>query len=213
MRADARGPAVVVAAVVADPDPRPRIRSATSRSTTRRRRGVRGRAIYVRYALDLAEIPTFQAGDGPLARLCARRWPRGSSCRVDGRRRVCASLEHRVTERPGAGGLKTLRLRRGVRGRAAGRQLVFRDGCLYGSGSGGERSRLGSRRRGDRDVLGAAHRSSSDELRAYPQDLLQLPARRAIGHRGGRARRRSRRRRRRSRRSRRRRTRAVASRR
>ena len=41
---------------------------------------VAGSDVYVRYALDLAEIPTYQLGIGDSAGLAIRRFLRGTSC-------------------------------------------------------------------------------------------------------------------------------------
>ena len=68
-----------------------------------------GGRIYVQYALDLAEIPTLQEGRRVRADAFAAEAARGLELRVDGKRAPLRVLEHRVVERLGAGGLKTLR--------------------------------------------------------------------------------------------------------
>jgi nickel/cobalt transporter (NicO) family protein len=135
-----------------------------------------GDSIYVRYALDLAEIPTFQEGEEVRAPGFAQRVAEGLELRVDGRRVALAPLEYKVQERPGAGGLATLRFD-GVFAAprdGSGRTLVFRDTNFS--------SRIGWKEvvvradRGARIVSSTAPRESvSDELRAYPDDLLQSP--------------------------------------
>ena len=61
-----------------------------------------GDRVYVRYVLDLAEIPTFQSGD----RVRAPRYPSELAHQLDlrlgGERAVLRPLTHRVAERPGA---------------------------------------------------------------------------------------------------------------
>ena len=64
----------VVAAALLAPAAAPRTRSATSRSTASAASRSRATALYVRYVLDMAEIPTFQAG-----RIDAQRPTRGGS--------------------------------------------------------------------------------------------------------------------------------------
>jgi nickel/cobalt transporter (NicO) family protein len=146
--------------------------------TVNRQSGIElsGDSIYVRYALDLAEIPTFQEGEEVRAPSFAQRVAEGLELEVDGRRVALAPLEYKVQERPGAGGLATLRFD-GVFAAprdGSGRTLVFRDTNFS--------SRIGWKEvvvradRGARIVSSTAPRESvSDELRAYPDDLLQSP--------------------------------------
>ena len=68
-----------------------------------------GGRIYVQYALDLAEIPTLQEGKRVRSDAFAAEVGRRLELRVDGRRAPLRVLEHRTLQRPGAGGLKTLR--------------------------------------------------------------------------------------------------------
>jgi nickel/cobalt transporter (NicO) family protein len=135
-----------------------------------------GDSIYVRYALDLAEIPTFQEGEEVRAPSFPQRVAEGLELEVDGRRVALAPLEYKVQERPGAGGLATLRFD-GVFAAprdGSGRTLVFRDTNFS--------SRIGWKEvvvradRGARIVSSTAPRESvSGELRVYPDDLLQSP--------------------------------------
>ena len=67
---------------------------------------VAGPRIYVRYVLDLAEIPTFQAGKID-AHEYARRIARGAQLTVDGRRVRLVPTETALAHPAGAGGLKT----------------------------------------------------------------------------------------------------------
>ena len=86
-----------------------------------------GGRIYVHYALDLAEIPTLQSGKRVRAAGFAAEAARGLELRVDGKRAPLRVLEHRVVERPGAGGLKTLRFDAVYEAAATGTRLAFRD--------------------------------------------------------------------------------------
>jgi ABC-type nickel/cobalt efflux system permease component RcnA len=135
---------------------------------------VAGRDVYVRYALDVAEIPTYQLG----AELRGRSYPARLAERlvltVDGRRVPLEVVDRRIVLRRGAGGLKTLRLDVVYRALGHGRVLAFADRSF--------RDRIGwrevtlSARDGAR-VLSSdvAARSASDALRAYPADLLRSP--------------------------------------
>src|SRR2546426_8813270 len=73
---------------------------------------VSGHRIYVRYVLDMAEIPTFQArragGVDPGA--YARRIAAGARLTVDGRPARLVPLSHALAFPMGAGGLHTTRL-------------------------------------------------------------------------------------------------------
>ena len=133
-----------------------------------------GSRVYVHYVLDLAEIPTFQEGDRVRGARFAERIAGGLDLRIDGRRAALRVLAHERRFRPGAGGLKTLRFEAVYVADRSGAKLAFLD-TNY------------STRIGWREVVvsardGAAVASStvpatsrSDELRAYPKDLLQSP--------------------------------------
>jgi nickel/cobalt transporter (NicO) family protein len=135
-----------------------------------------GGDIYVRYALDLAEIPTFQEGDSVRAPSFSWRVARELVLELDGRLVRLVPVEHKLEERPGAGGLPTLRFEAvyEAEGPAAGGKLVFHDNNF-------------ERRIGWREVVIRAERgahvvssnvpgeSASDGLRAYPDDLLDSP--------------------------------------
>ncbi len=135
---------------------------------------VAGTDVYLRYALDVAEIPTYQLGteirDPEYAALLAEKLV----LTLDGRRASLEVAERRVAMRPGAGGLQTLRLDVVYHAVGAGAQLAFEDRSFPG--------RIGWRevtvvaRDGGRivwaDVPAA---SSSNALRTYPADLLRSP--------------------------------------
>ena len=123
-----------------------------------------GDRVYVVYVLDLAEIPTFQAGKID-AQVYAQRIAAGAHITVDGTpaRFVAGStaLAHPV----GAGGLRTTRLEVLLRGPAiGGSSSIEYEDTNY-------RDRIGWRE----IVVGKNARSASDELRAYPADLLESP--------------------------------------
>jgi nickel/cobalt exporter len=135
-----------------------------------------GERVYVRYALDLAEIPTFQEGAAVRAPGFAETVADRLLLELDGRRVPLALLDHAVQSRAGAGGLDTLRFDAvfAAPADATGRMLVFRDLNF-------------ERRLGWKEVAVVASdgaqvvssdvpsESASDALRAYPADLLSSP--------------------------------------
>ncbi len=125
---------------------------------------VSGDRVYVRYVLDLAEIPTFQAGRIDAHRY-ATRIARGARLTVDGRRARLVPLHQALAHPQGAGGLRTTRLEVILRGPriATGARVDYRDTNYAG--------RLGWHE----IVVGAHAPSRSGELRAYPNDLLSSP--------------------------------------
>jgi ABC-type nickel/cobalt efflux system permease component RcnA len=125
---------------------------------------VGGPRVYVLYVLDLAEIPTFQAGRID-AHAYARRIARGAELRVDGRPARLTPVATALAHPPGAGGLRTTRLEVMLRGPALAHAsaIAYHDTNYAG--------RIGWKE----IVVGAATHSVSDELRAYPKDLLQSP--------------------------------------
>jgi ABC-type nickel/cobalt efflux system permease component RcnA len=125
--------------------------------------------VYVRYVLDLAEIPTFQArqAGGIDAAAYAGRIAAGTHLLVAGRQTRLVPIAHALAFPEGAGGLQKARLEVVLRGpRVAGTSRIsYRDSNYAG--------RLGWRE----IVAGAQTKSRSDELRAYPKDLLESPPR------------------------------------
>ena len=133
-----------------------------------------GSRVYVRVVLDLAEIPTYQEGGRVRARGYAAGIARDLELRVDGTRAQLVPAAQRVSSRPGAGGLPTLRFEAIYSASRGGRSLSFADRTFA--------SRIGwreitiSARDGARLVDASASATSrSDELRAYPQALLRSP--------------------------------------
>jgi ABC-type nickel/cobalt efflux system permease component RcnA len=145
-----------------------------------------GDRLYLRTVLDLAEIPTFQdrdevtaQGEEAYGRELAARIRDGLSLSVDGTPVVLRELGHELTFPDGAGGLRTTRL-----------ELVLDAGALPDGDAPVEVAFADANdpdRIGWREVVvvasaGAAiatasvpAESPSDELRSYPDDLLQSP--------------------------------------
>jgi nickel/cobalt transporter (NicO) family protein len=127
---------------------------------------VAGHRLYVRYVLDLAEIPTFQARqDGVNASVYARRIARGLRVTLGGRAVTLVPVAHALAFPNGVGGLHTMRL-----------ELILRGPTVSSS----EALRVSDTNYADRIgwreiVVGANTKSISDELRAYPKSLLQSP--------------------------------------
>lgn len=119
---------------------------------------------YVLYVLDLAEIPTYQAGRID-TRAYAKRLAAGARVELDGQRVTLTPVATALAHPRGAGGLHTTRLEVLLRGPRVDRttDLAYTD-TNYAD-------RIGWRE----IVVGAQTRSESDELRAYPKNLLQSP--------------------------------------
>jgi len=127
---------------------------------------VAGHRLYVRYVLDLAEIPTYQARQqGVDPRAYARRIARGLHVTVAGRPAAFVPVRHALAFPPGVAGLHTMRLEVILRGPAvrSDERVTVHDDNYAG--------RLGWKE----IVLGATAPSASDELRAYPKSLLSSP--------------------------------------
>jgi nickel/cobalt exporter len=124
---------------------------------------VSGSRVYVRYVLDLAEIPTFQAGSIDASGF-ARRIARGAHLTVNGRRARLVPGETALAHPPGAGGLKTTRF-----------EVILRGPRLDGPSQVAYRDANYADRIGWKEILIGGAPSRSHELRAYPQDLLSSP--------------------------------------
>ena len=123
-----------------------------------------GPRLYVRYVLDMAEIPTYQAGRID-ERAYARRIAENAHLAVDGRPVALVPLRSALAHPRGAAGLRTTRL-----------EVVLAGPVLHGRVSVSYHDNNFRNRIGWKEiVVGASRRSSSDELRAYPKDLLQSP--------------------------------------
>ena len=135
---------------------------------------VAGSSTYVQYALDLAEIPTYQLGAEVRAPGYASTLARRLELTLDGRPAPLRVLERRVTQRPGAGGLKTLRLDVVYVAAGSGENVRFRDLAL--PGRIGWREITVSARDGAKVVQSnAPSTSESQALTAYPKNLLRSP--------------------------------------
>jgi len=127
---------------------------------------VAGHRLYVRYVLDLAEIPTYQArqqGFDPAA--YSRRLARGLHVTLGGRPVTLVPVAHALAFPLGVAGLHTMRLEVILRGPRVDRAttLAVRD-TNYADRIGWKEI-----------VVGASTPSLSHELRAYPKSLLQSP--------------------------------------
>lgn len=144
-----------------------------------------GDHVYVLYVLDLAEIPTFQArsevgrlGEGGYASAVARQIAGGLSLAVDGERRPLAVLGSAIAFPEGAGGLVTTRLEVVYDAGAveAGAPAVLRYADSSFPNRIGWREIVVQSKRGAKVVSASVpSKSRSDELRAYPQGLLESP--------------------------------------
>jgi len=125
---------------------------------------VMGDRVYVLYVLDMAEIPTFQAGTID-AGAYSRRIAGNLELRVAGRTARLVPVAHALAHPRGAGGLRTTRLEVALRGPRLQHPVtvVYHDNNY--------RDRIGWKE----IVVGANAPSRSDELRAYPKDLLRSP--------------------------------------
>jgi nickel/cobalt exporter len=125
---------------------------------------VAGDRLYVRYVLDLAEIPTYQAR--PIdAGAYSRRIASALHVLLGGRSVTMAPIAHRLAYPLGVAGLHTARLEVILRGPVVEKRepLVVHDANF--------RDRIGWREL----VVGASAASVSHELRTYPKSLLQSP--------------------------------------
>jgi nickel/cobalt exporter len=139
-----------------------------------------GERIYVHYVLDIAEIPTFQEGDTVRAPGFVERVGRRLELRVDGHRVPLGAVQHKLGERPGAGGLPVLRFEavfaaEGELARA-GRvaRLVFQD-TNFASRVGWKEVVVTAEHGARIETSTAPAKSVSDALRAYPKELLKAP--------------------------------------
>ena len=123
-----------------------------------------GHRAYVLYVLDLAEIPTYQAGTID-AGAYAKRIAAGARLQLDGGRVTLMPVATALAHPKGAGGLHTTRLEVLLQGPRVDHtaNLAYTDTNYAG--------RIGWQE----IVVGGQTRSESDELRAYPKNLLQSP--------------------------------------
>jgi nickel/cobalt transporter (NicO) family protein len=135
---------------------------------------VAGSDVYVRYALDVAEIPTYQLGSEIRSAGYPVRLARDLHLTLDGRRVQLRVVESRTALRPGAGGLKTLRLDVVYRARGDGHELAFHD-VAFPERIGWREVTIAGRDGGRVLDSTVAATTTSDMLRKYPADLLRSP--------------------------------------
>ena len=143
-----------------------------------------GDRVYVVYVLDMAEIPAFrelQSINDPeaWAAAAAKRTARSLELRIGGSRVALTPVRQVIAFPPGAAGLRTLRLEVLLQSRRLDRpqaplSLTYRDPTYLGRIGWKE---IVVRATGDARVTetSAPSASVSDELRAYPKDLLKSP--------------------------------------
>jgi ABC-type nickel/cobalt efflux system permease component RcnA len=124
---------------------------------------VSGHRLYVRYVLDMAEIPTFQAGRID-ARAYARRIARNAKLEAAGKAAALVPLGTALAHPRGAAGLRTTRL-----------EVILAGPKLNGQSSISYRDNNYKDRIGWKEIVVGNAQSTSDELRAYPKNLLQSP--------------------------------------
>ena len=124
---------------------------------------VAGPRAYVYYVVDLAEIPTFQAGSID-ARRFAHRIARGARLKVNGFHVPLVPVDWALAHPTGAGGLTTTRF-----------EAILRGPELHGRSTIEYRDRNFADRIGWKEVVVGDAPSRSHELRAYPKDLLSSP--------------------------------------
>jgi ABC-type nickel/cobalt efflux system permease component RcnA len=126
-----------------------------------------GDRVYLRYVLDLAEIPTYQERARVAKPGFARSLAGKLELRLDGRRSPLEVLASRSTTRPGAGGLETLRYEAVYRARGSGSRLELRD-RNYASRLGWREIVVHARDGAELRSASVPQESLSRELRAYP---------------------------------------------
>jgi nickel/cobalt transporter (NicO) family protein len=135
---------------------------------------IAGSDVYVHYALDVAEIPTYQLGSEIRRPGYPARLSEDLVLTLDGRRVPLRVLAHRTSTRPGAGGLPTLRLDVVYRAVGKGDALAFKD-TSFAQHIGWREVTLLARDGGRVFSSGVPATSSSNALRRYPTDLLRSP--------------------------------------
>jgi hypothetical protein len=136
--------------------------------------------VYVHYVLDLAEIPTYQEGERVRAPDFPRMVGRQLVLELGGTRVSLVPLRHKLSEKPGAGGLPTLRFEAvfsaqpSPTGLSGERRLVFHD-TNFADRIGWKEVVVRADRGARINSSSAPTESESDELRAYPKELLRSP--------------------------------------
>jgi nickel/cobalt exporter len=127
---------------------------------------VAGHRLYVRYVLDMAEIPTYQARqNGVDPAVYARHLARSLHITVDGRPVALQPTARALAFPRGVAGLHTMRL-----------EVILRGPMVDGTESLTVHDTNYAGRIGWKEiVVGSTTHSVSDELHAYPKSLLQSP--------------------------------------
>jgi nickel/cobalt transporter (NicO) family protein len=132
-----------------------------------------GDRLYVRYVLDLAEIPTFQERKRVARGGFARSLARGLDLRLDGRRVTLGVVDSRATFREGQGGLETLRFEAVYSAPLTGTRLELHD-RNYDSRRGWRELVVSARDGAELQSSTVPVESSSDGLRDYGGRLLDV---------------------------------------
>lgn len=135
---------------------------------------VAGDTTYVHAVLDLAEIPTVQHGEKVRRPAYAATLAHALQLELDGRPAPLTVVSRRLTEREGAGGLKTLRLDVVYRAAGSGTRLSFRD-TSFPDTIGWREITISARDGARISVASVPSTSRSDALRRYPKELLRSP--------------------------------------
>jgi len=135
-----------------------------------------GEHVYVKYVLDMAEIPAFQerqkiTDERAYESELATRIGRELDLRFDGRRVALTPLEHALAFPPGAAGLRTLRFEAVYAAPAGSGRLEFRD-ANFANRIGWKEVVLSARDGASASSASVPSTSVSHELAAYPKDLL-----------------------------------------
>jgi ABC-type nickel/cobalt efflux system permease component RcnA len=132
-----------------------------------------GNEVYLRYVLDLAEIPTFQERKRVARGGFAESLARGLDLRLDGRRAPLEVVDSRASFRDGQGGLETLRFEAIFRAPLTGSRLELRD-TNYGARRGWRELVVSARDGAELQSSTVPPESVSDGLRDYGGELLQV---------------------------------------
>jgi len=138
-----------------------------------------GDRVYVKYVLDMAEIPAFQerqkiTDEHAYESELAARIGRGLDVRLDGRKVVLRPLDHALAFPPGVAGLRTLRFEAVYEASASSGRLEFRD-ANFANRIGWKEVVLSARDGARASSSSVPSTSVSHELAAYPKDLLSSP--------------------------------------
>jgi ABC-type nickel/cobalt efflux system permease component RcnA len=138
-----------------------------------------GDRVYVKYVLDMAEIPAFQeqqkiTDERTYEQELAGRIAHGLDLRLDARKVAFTPLDHALAFPPGAAGLRTLRFEAVYAAPASSGRLEFRD-TNFSDRIGWKEIALTARDGADAASSSVPSTSVSRELAAYPKDLLSSP--------------------------------------